>query len=94
MNKDFTEEQLKKLCSQIEKLTDLNDHNEAVRIACGFFGYDDLHAVMTVVKNLHYKARCMSDELLAIRTECKRVLMRNLHSDYSESVYQAVKNSY
>ena len=94
MKTEITDEQLKNLCSQIEELTDNNNHTEAVKIVCGFLGYEDLHAILCEVENLHCIAGSLSLELSKIRRKCHETMLKNIYSDYCTSVYIAIKNAY
>ena len=94
MRTEITDEQLKNLCSQIEKLTDQNNHTEAVKIVCGFLGYEELHAILCEVEKLHDKAGYLSPELSSIRRKIGEIMLRNIYSDYCESVYETIKNAY
>ena len=94
MRTEISDEQLKNLCSQIETLTDCNNHTEAKKIVCGFLGYEDLHAILCEVEKLHDKAGYLSPELGSIRRKIGEVMLKNIYSDYCESVYTAIKDSY
>lgn len=94
MRSEFTNEELDNLCSKIKELTDCNNHTKAIKIVCGFLGYEDLHAILCEVENLHDKAGSLSTELQSIRSKIGEVMLRNIHSDYCQSVYDEIKNAY
>ena len=94
MRPKFTNEELDNLCSKIKELTDCNNHTEAKKIVCGFLGYEDLHAILCEIEKLHDKVGSLSSELQSIRRKVGEVMLRNIHSNYCQSVYDAIKNSY
>jgi hypothetical protein len=91
---NITDEQLANLCSQIAELTDNNNHTEAIKIVCGFLGYEDLHCVLCEIERLHDKAGHISYELICVRKSVYDRLMKNLYSDYCMLVYESIKKSF
>ena len=94
MRTQITDEELKDLCSEIRELTDCNNHTKAKKIVCGFLGYEDLHAILCEVENLHDKAGSLSTELQSIRRKIGEVMLRNIYADYCQGVYDEIKKAY
>lgn len=87
-------ENLDMLCAEIKKLTKLNDHTGAIKIACCVLGYDDLHFVLSSIEMAQQQNGSLSSEMLFIRTKCFDKLMMNLYSDYCAKIYNDVKSSF
>jgi hypothetical protein len=94
MTNEITEAQLKNLCADIKKRTDLNDHTGAIKIVCGLLGYEDLHAILCTIEKLHNKAGFISDELLHVRQNIYEIMIKNIYSDYCTYVYEEIKKSF
>ena len=82
------------LCSNIRKLTESNNHTEALKLACSALKYEDLAFVMSEVERLHIKNNSISSELLSIRENIRKRLLINVYSDYCLSIYNDIKNSF
>ena len=94
MKTRITFDGLNELCIKIEKLTDLNNHTEAKKIVCSFFGYTDLHTLLCEIEKLHNKAGSLSSELCTVRSKIGELMLEKIKSDYPEIVYMNIKNSF
>ena len=94
MKTRITFDGLNELCIKIEKLTDLNNHTEAKKIVCSFFGYTDLHTLLCEIEKLHNKSGSLSSELCAIRSKIGELMLEKIKSDYPEIVYISIKKSF
>lgn len=94
MRTQISDLELKNLCAKVAELTDNNCHTQAKKVVCGFLGYEDLHAILCEIEQLHDNAGCLSEELSAIRKKVGEQMLKHIYSDYCSSVYESIKNAY
>ena len=84
------------ICKDIEYLTDINNHTEALITACGISG-GNLHNIkkaLEAVKILHNYYGYLNDDIKSIREDLSIALFYELHGILTDEQFKKIESSF
>ena len=85
---------IKELCTEIEILTDNNEHTNAKLVVSEFFGYENFTKIFKAINIIHDTEGHLAGEICAYRRQKGIELMDLIKSDQGEDIFNQIYKAF